>query len=312
MAIGWNELGDLSEIQDIDSLKKLYAKIHPDRNEPHIANVTGQIWSFLKRIQIGNLVAVPLKTRKPYIKFGEVTSDYKFKKYSDDVKHIRSVKWLGEIMRSEIPQDILFSLGAFLTVGQVRATDDAEDRMRKLLKNPRLDDEILPEPKLDLEQFGRDQIVKIIRAKFLGHNLAILIDEILRARGYVTRLSPPGRDHGVDILAGSGVLGFDDPKICVQVKSQKDPVDIIILHHLVAVSKKFKATHSILVAWGGLKGTAIDEIKEQFFSTKLWDYNTIIDEILKNYDKLSDETKSKIPLKKIWAVIGESDQADMD
>ncbi len=282
VAIGWNELDDLSKVQDMESLKKLYVEC-PDLRDGNVGKATGQIWSFLKKIEIGDLVAVPLKTQWPCIKFGEITGDYEFKKYSHNVRHTRSVKWLGEAQHSEIYDDISNSLNAAMTVAQVRA-EDAEKRMLKFLKDP------TPKPKLpspdvpgptNLEESTRVQIARIIRANFLNHNLERLIDEILRARGYITRVSPPGSDRGVDIFAGSGQLGFDEPKICVQVKSQKDPVDVKVLRELIGVSKKFKATHSILVALGGLTKDANIEIKEQFFSIKLWDQRIIIDEILK-------------------------------
>lgn len=35
-----------------------------------------------------------------------------------------------------------------------------------------------------------------------------LVEAVLEAEGDVTELSPPGADGGVDILAGSGPLGF--------------------------------------------------------------------------------------------------------
>ncbi len=307
MAIGWNELGDLSKVQDKESLGKLYAE-HPDLNG-NIGKATGQIWSFLKLIQAGDLVAVPLKTQRPYIKFGEVTGDYEFKEYSHNVRHTRSVKWLGEIHRHEIDDDILNSLNIPMTVGKVGAKN-AEERIRRFLKDPTSKPTIsisdMPEAP-DPKESAKDRIAGIIRANFLNHNLAELVGEILRAKGYVTRVSPSGPDGGVDIFAGFGPLGFDEPKICVQVKSQEQRVDVKVLRELIGVSKKFKATHSILVAWGGLTKNARTEITEQFFSTKLWDQDTIIDEILKNYEKLSDETKSKIPLEKIWVVMEESD-----
>ena len=40
--------------------------------------------------------------------------------------------------------------------------------------------------------------------KFCGHNLVRLVEAILKAQGYVTTKSEPGKDNGIDILAGSG------------------------------------------------------------------------------------------------------------
>jgi len=35
----------------------------------------------------------------------------------------------------------------------------------------------------------------------------------------MTALSPPGADHGVDILAGCGPIGLDSPRVVVQAKT---------------------------------------------------------------------------------------------
>ena len=159
----------------------------------------------------------------------------------------------------------------------------------------------------DIEQFARDQIVKYLEAKFTGHNLADLVDGILKAQGYVTWKSSPGTDGGVDILAGSGHLGFDNPKICVQVKSSKSPVDVGVLRQLEGVMRSFRAEYGVLVAWGGLTKPAHDEMRRSFFSTRLWDQGVLLDQILKYYEKFDGELKAELPLKRIWAIVEEED-----
>ena len=82
------------------------------------------------------------------------------------------------------------------------------------------------EEPIDVGEYAKDQIVKHIGRKFKGHDLARLVEAILEAQGYVTRTSPPGPDGGVDILAAKGPLGFDAPRICIQVKSSATPIDV--------------------------------------------------------------------------------------
>jgi restriction system protein len=282
------------------------------RKKKTVANRVGQIWRFLKNIKKGDLVALPLKTQSS-IAIGEVSGDYKYKEYTPNIKHTIPVIWHKIIPRSEFDQDILFSLGAFLTVGQVRR-DNAEERVRKLLKGEHKttekiinnEDEI-EDISLDLEQQAKDQILKYLEANFSGHNLSRLVDEILHVQGYITKVSPPGPDGGVDILAGSGSLGFNDPKICVQVKSSKTPLDVRIIRELEGVVKNFGANYGLLVAWGGLNRSAEQEMSRSFFSTRLWDQGKIVDEILNHYEKFSDELKAELPLKRIWTIVEESD-----
>jgi restriction system protein len=44
--------------------------------------------------------------------------------------------------------------------------------------------------------------VKFIGAKSTGHNLARLVEAILKAQGYITTKFEPGKDGGIDIIAG--------------------------------------------------------------------------------------------------------------
>ena len=305
ISIGWDNLPDLSQIQEKEQLKGLYAGIYDDEKEKSIANRVGQIWNFLKEIKKGDLVAVPLKTQSS-IAIGEVTENYRYQIDAPRTKHRRGVDWKKNIPRSSFDQDILNSLGAFLTVGQIRATN-AEQRVRNMLDNttPHHVSENEPWPELDLEQIAKDSIIKFIERKFLGNDLARLIDGILISKGYTTQLSTPGPDGGVDILAGFGDLGFDDPKICIQVKSQQFPVDVKVLRELDGVIKNFRADYGILVAWGGLNKVAIQEISRSFFTTKMWDQGKIVDELIQNYDNLDDILKSEIPLRRIWSIIEE-------
>ena len=310
VAIGWNDLPDLSKIENKEELKKLYVDLFGPNKKMHLANVVGQIWRFAKEINKGDLVALPLK-RKSGIAIGEITGDYEFKEIAPNIKHIRKVNCIKTFPRSSFDQDLLFSLGAFMTVGQIKR-NDAEARVRKMLKGEftsrKLEEDVeIESSELDLEQYSRDKITKFIERKFAGHDLSRLIDEILIAKGYTTKLSPPGPDEGVDILAGSGPLGFESPRICVQVKSSPTPVDVRIVRELDGVVKSFKAEHGLLVAWGGINGKAEQEISRSFFSIRLWDQDKIVDELMKNYENLDDSIKAEIPLKKIWTLVEESD-----
>jgi len=44
------------------------------------------------------------------------------------------------------------------------------------------------------------------------------------------------------------------------------------------------------------------EIPSQFFSIRLWDQSTIINELLGVYEKLSEDLKAELPLKRIWSL----------
>src|SRR5438445_12311633 len=105
--------------------------------------------------------------------------------------------------------------------------------------------------------------------------MARLVEALLKAQGYVTFISPPGPDKGVDILAALGPLGFGRPRICVQVKSGDGPVDSPTLNQLIGAMQNVQADQGLLVSWGGFKSSVDKEVPVQFFRVRLWDQNAI-------------------------------------
>jgi restriction system protein len=222
---GWNDLPDYSAFRTREELRGLYEKIYSRESKKQIIAGLSQTWRFAQEIHKGDLVALPLKTESAFA-FGRVTGDYQYRKVAPNVMHSRSVEWLKTVPRSALPKDILLSMSGMLTVFKV-TRNDAEGRVKKILSLPTsvaedatetAEAEIegaTGEETVNLEEAARDEILKFIQTKFTGHDLARLVDAVLRAQGYKTEVSPPGPDGGVDILAGSGTLGFDKPRLCV-------------------------------------------------------------------------------------------------
>lgn len=310
VAIGWSDLPNLSKISSKEDLGSLYLKYYEEGKKMAFAINIGQIWRFTNEIQINDLVAVPLKSQSSVI-IGEIVGDYEYtEKYGNDCKHIRRVKWLKTFPRTAFDQDILYSFSAQMTVFQVKR-NNAGERIKKMLsKQPELKGEKkfeIDEEKIDIEQYARDQIEKHIEKKFKGHGLAILVEAVLIAQGYVTKISPPGPDGGVDILAAAGPLGFSSPKLCVQVKSTSKPSDVKVLRELQGVMQKVRAEQGLLVSFGGFTKTALKEARDSFFTIRLWDAGALLDSVFRYYNQFDDEIKTELPLKRIWAPVIESE-----
>ncbi len=310
IAIGFNLLDDLSEVQTREELKLLYEKAWPDAPEGRKNNHVGQIYAFLRKAKVGDLVVVPMKTNGT-IWVGEIESEYKFREdLGSDMKHTRNVRWLRkDVPRKEFDQAILYSFGSAMTFSRAER-HQAEENVRAIAKKKM--EEIAPEtPKvraaegeasLDLDELATNQLRDYISQKFKGHELAWLVAGILEAQGFKTAVSAPGPDGGVDITASSGSLGLSEPKICVQVKSQETPVDVRVYRELRDKTNTIKATHGLLVSWGGFKSSVFQEAKNDVFFIQLWGSKEVIEELLRNYFNLPPETKSAIPLKQIWVL----------
>jgi restriction system protein len=308
VTIGWKDLPNLSGIKNKEKLEEVYVKTYPDAKKNTVANEVGQIWTFMSRIKKGDLVALPLK-KQAVIAIGKVEDDwYEYKELAENVNHIRKVKWIKNIPRTAFDQDLLYSFGAFMTVCEIKR-NEAERRVKELLQKESYQEDVVKpvesseEGAIDIEQYSRDEIVKFIGRKFKGHDLARLVEAVIHAQGYVTLKSDPGPDGGVDILAGAGPLGFDNPKICIQVKSSASPVDVKVLRELQGVMSKVRAEQGLLVSWGGFNNKAIQEARDAFFSIRLWDSGDLLEAIFKYYERFNDELKAELPLKRIWGLV---------
>ena len=319
VCIGWDEMPDLSTIKSFDEMKELHSKVTPDLSAKVISNFSGQLWAFVGRIQVGDLVALPLKSRSA-VAVGKITGDYQYTpEYGEGAKHLRTVEWIRtDIPRTDFAQDFLYSLGAYMTVCQIQR-NNAEERIQAMLDgsaDPHLkkivdtkvsvedgEDETL----LNIEEYSQDQIRAYIGSKFKGHELTRLTAALLKAQGYQVYMAPPGPDGGVDIIAGRGAMGFDQPRLCVQVKSGSTPADVTTLRELQGVMKNFGAEQGLFVSWSGFKDTVYKEARTLFFEIRLWDSDKLVTSLLEHYDELSDEIQAELPLKRMWIMVQEPD-----
>ncbi|OHX51662.1 restriction endonuclease [Planococcus faecalis] len=320
IAIGWRELGDLDKVDSKAEIEDKYEKIYLNTKPKAVSNRVNQIWRFKKEIKKGDWVVLPLKIR-PVIAIGRIVGNYEFTDhFGPEIGHYRQVEWFTKDMpRSEFKQDLLYSMGAFLTVCKIQR-NDAEIRIPKALntylnvgaqsitgsKALEIDEiENGEKEEIDIETMGRDQIRSMIKQEFAGHRLQDLVAGIFSVEGYMTDISPPGKDGGVDILAGKGLLGLEEPRICVQVKATTTPAGIDVVNSLLGVVSSYGASYGLIVSTGGFTSDARKKAKEQFFKLRLWDSDDLIEAILKNYLDLSDEIKASLPLKQIWVGITE-------
>ena len=326
--LGWHELPSLSEVSSRADIEEMIRRENPDSaaNKRRIANWTTQLWSLRKQVRRGDLVVMPRK-RTSQIALGVVTRDYWYRSDAEpSCRHAISVEWKRtDIPRTAVKQDLLYSLGSALSICQIKRNDGAW-RLHQLLQTGQdpgarfnLNDEAVDsgidttdssevtdmadslESDLDLERFGKDQIQALISERFTGHRLSHLVAGVLGAEGFFTEISPPGPDGGIDIFAGRGPLGLDSPRLIVQVKSSQSPADVKIVRELQGVLTTSGAEQALLVAWGGVNRAALKELRGQFFSIRLWDADNLLEAVLHNYNKLSEELRASLPLKRIWA-----------
>ena len=305
--VGWEDLPDLSSVNSRDEILGMLQTAYPDVKPKTLTNWQSQIWPFVREIRDGDVVALPLKSRSA-IALGEVTGPYRYRPdLPPDARHTRSVKWRNEVARDAVDQDLLYSLGAFMTVCRIQR-NDAEQRIRALMagKTGSPPTPVSPEETdalIDIEEYARDRIRQYIGRRFAGHGLARVVAAVLEAQGYKVRVAPAGPDGGLDVIAGQGPMGFDPPKLGVQVKSGSEAVDTGVLHQLQGVLKNFGAERGLIVAWGGYKQSVLREAPLHYFEIRLWNADDLVQMICAAYDRLPPDLQAELPLKRIWTLV---------
>jgi len=319
--VTWHELDvDLQRLKGREDLAAALTQRYPDTKPKAILNWVSQVWPFVHEIKQGDLVVMPLK-QQPAIQIGEVAGDYRFEPAGPNpFYHWRAVEWVGEaIPRTHFGKDLLYSLGAFLTICRIQR-NNAEARIAGMRasgwkpeatsgvtqpSDPTVKEEAAAGA--DLEELARDQIAKLVAARFKGHGLARMVEAILNAQGYVTYMSPEGADGGADILAGAGPLGFGAPRLCVEVKSGDAPVDRPAVDKLLGAVTKFGAQEGLFVSWSGFRSNVQKELASSFFRVRLWSQKELLEALFAHYDRLDDDLKAELPLKRIWTVAAQDD-----
>lgn len=322
--VTWDDLDvDLSKLGQRSELVNEMSQRYPNAKPKAIMNWVSQVWPFAHEIKKHDLAILPLKSQ-PAIQIGEMTGDYRFELAGPNpFFHWRSVKWIGEaVPRANFGKDLLKSFGAFMTICRIQR-NNAETRIAAMRTNgwkaetvtaitraaPISADSTSEELEdTDLEDAAHDQIAQLIAARFKGHGLTRLVEAILKAQGYVTYRSPEGADGGADILAGAGPLGFGNPRLCVEVKSENSPIDRPTVDKLLGAVSKFGAQEGLFVAWGGFKTNVQKELAPSFFRVRLWTQKELLEALFANYDHLDDDLKAELPLKRIWTVATQDDE----
>jgi restriction system protein len=157
---------------------------------------------------------------------------------------------------------------------------------------------------IDIAETARDEIRTYITQRFKGHGLTRLVAAVLQTQGYMVSIAPEGADKGVDIIAGKGPLGFEAPRLAVQVKSGDSPADSATVQQLRGAMAATKADHGLFVSWAGYKGSlGWQSTVNQHFDLRLWTDADLIEALQSCYDLLPADIQAELPLQRVWALV---------
>ena len=125
-----------------------------------------------------------------------------------------------------------------------------------------------------------------------------LVAGLLRGMGYKTTVSPRGPDRGRDIIASPDGLGFEDPRIVVEVKHRTVSMDS---QKIRSFTGGLRPGHKgLYVSTGGFSKDARYEAERSNIPITLIDLDALVKLLVEYYDKIDVDTKLLVPLAKIY------------
>jgi len=312
---GWREVPDLSAASDRPAVEAIVSAAFANEPAGTRHSYTGQMWALRGRIQVGDLLVMPMKTTRE-LAIGRVTGGYRYLSEEEDpnCRHVVEVDWKTRVSRAVIKQDLLYTLGSAISTFSP-SRNGAAARLEYVLEHgvdpgatvasavspvDAEEDAVVDEPETspNVAELAMDQIITRIGEEFSGLGFQNLVLELLRAEGFEADEAPAGADGGVDITAGRGLLGLESPKLIVQVKTGQVGSEVVSqLNGLVSTQG---ADYGLLVTWAGLSKPARDAVRHQRFKVKVWDSASVIDAVLRNYDRLPEAITGRVPLRRVW------------
>jgi len=229
VSIGWPELGNLGLLTSREDFRQSTQRAYPDSRKLQAAVWAGQTFRCVREMNVGDGILTYSPPDRQYL-VGTIVGEYAYDTaLSPEQPNVRRVQWRGRIERDRLSVPTRNSLGAISTIFLL--PPEAAEEVESLLANPQAGAPSAPEEpsakvaeRVEVEDLYRDVQARgfeFIKDKVIAldwEEMQDLVAGLLRAMGYKTRISPSGSDRGKDIVASRDGLGFEDPRIVVEVK----------------------------------------------------------------------------------------------
>lgn len=306
VAIGWPEAGDLTAIKTIEAMRERVAAAYPDRKPGAVINAAGVLHKFRNSIKTGDWILSYDPERRTYL-LGKASGDYTYNPaLFEEYPSIRKVDWLSEISRDDLSTTVKNTLGSTLTLFEpgdlvLKELRDQTNGSTPPVVEPQPEDvqeeesEIIFRDTLSrAHEFVKDRILSIS-----FDEMEVLTAALLRAMGYKTRVTPKGPDQGRDVIASPDGLGFQAPRIIVEVKHR--PKESMGAEKIRGFIGGLRAgDRGLYVSTGGFTKEARYEAGRANVPVTLVDSDYLANLVVEHYDSFDSEGRSLIPLKKVY------------
>jgi restriction system protein len=302
VAIGWNQLGDLTNVRSRDEIKDLCRRAYPKDKPGKVVTSASVVHKFRNVIQErGGVVTYDPNTREYLV--GEITGDYRFdSSVIPDHANIRDVAWRSRISRDALPGATRNSLGSTLTL--FATSPEAWEDLQTTTyggKNKTPDEEV---EKLDFEEIKRsreDEAHESLKDKLLEldeYQMQELLATILRVMGFKTRVAPRGPDRGVDVFASPDGLGLQEPRIKAEVKHRAGAIGGQELRSFIGGLRP--GDRALYLSTGGFSKDAKYEADRSNIPLTLIDLDSLAQLVEQQYQSFDSDGRGLLRLTKLY------------
>lgn len=300
LGLGWSQLGDLSKLPaDRAAFKVRVREAYPNAKDGAINNWAGQLFRFVHEMKPGDFVAYPSKNDKQ-IHLGKVDGPYRYDpKIAPKYYNVREVSWLKAFPRSHFTQGALYEIGSALSLFQIKnyADEYFAALEGKAQPEPVKEDESVPAVVGEIEENTQAWVIGRLAQETKGHPFAHFVGHLLNVMGYKTRVSPPGSDGGVDIVAHKDELGFEPPIVKVQCKSSEGTVGDPEVSSLYG--KVSPGEFGLFVSLGSFSPKAAAFAKSKS-NLRLIDGEELVALVFQHYEQFDSRHKGLLPLRRVY------------
>lgn len=300
IAIGWADIGDVNQYKNKSEILSAVKKQWPDWSDGRHMSSASQLERFRSMLEKDDRVITYDSGNRIY-HVGTITGDYQYKPdLLAPFVNTRSVEWSGSVERDALSVSARNTLGSVLTLFQVskKAADEILDVLEGGTKKKETTVEEDEESLLERYKSEAFEIIKDRVTRLDWDQMQELVASLLRAMGYKTRVSKPGPDRGVDIMASPDGFGFESPRIIVEVKHRTQQTGSQQLRSFIG--GRHKDDKGLYVSTSGFTKDARYEADRANIPVMLMDIDDLVQALMRHYDDLDMDGRTLLPLKKIY------------
>lgn len=310
VAIGWEEMGDLSQFATREEMRSAMEKTYPSWKTKTISSCYGQTFRFAHEMQVDDLVVLPVRPTSE-IAIGRVSGPYRWGKDDADLvatgyPNVRAVDWLEMVPRTVFSQAALHSFGSFLSVS---TSDDYMEEVLGVLAGeveveaPKIPGKQVEEADTDdapilLETATQETEDFLLKAwQRTGVEFEKVVAAVFEALGYTANVTSPTGDHGVDVIAHPDPLGLERPFIKIQAKSGTGTVGEPEVNQLRGLLHS--GEQGVFISLGKFSKQA-EATARGTSNLTLVGPKQFVKLFLDHYDRLDAAWRAKFPLKQVF------------